>query len=214
MLKTCFIYGAGERCKKERIGFPNAGDVVIAADGGLGWLNELGILPDRIIGDFDSLGYVPSDENVELLPVEKDDTDTGIAVKRGLALGCKRFVIYGGTGGRADHTMANYQLLSHLSELGCHGFLVDDRMTALVMREEAVSVRGTEGGDLSVFSLSDDSCGVSISGAKYELTDGTLTNTFALGVSNSFTGRDAAIAVKKGTLLVMGAFLPENVRFD
>ena len=210
---TCYIFGAGERCGRERVSRPEKGDLIIAADGGLKWVEELGLTPDRIIGDFDSLGFIPEGSLTERLPVRKDDTDMGVSLKRGLALGYRSFVLYGGTGGRADHTMANYQLLSELSEHGAHGFLVDDNMTVFAAAACAFEIRGIPGGDLSVFSFSDASEGVSIENACYELFDGSITNRFPIGVSNSFTDSPAKIRVKKGTLLIMGAFLPRDVRF-
>ena len=64
---------------------PEPGDYVIAADGGLAHAVKFGISPDEILGDFDSLGYTPADARV--FPVEKDDTDAMLAVRRGLSLG-------------------------------------------------------------------------------------------------------------------------------
>ena len=104
-MNTCIIFGAAEF---DRLAEPIClGDFVIAADGGLRHTKKLSILPDEILGDFDSLGYVP-DTGV-VYPVEKDDTDTMLAVRRGLELGFRRFVIYGGLEGRRlDHTVANF----------------------------------------------------------------------------------------------------------
>ena len=92
-------------------------DFIIAADGGLNHTNALGLSPNGILGDFDSLGYTPAGGEVH--PVEKDDTDAMLAVRRGLALGCREFVLYGGMDGpRLDHTIANLQTLCFLAWRG------------------------------------------------------------------------------------------------
>ena len=72
-------------------------DYVLAADGGLVHLQKLGLAPDGIIGDFDSLGYVP--QNAQVFPVEKDDTDAMLAVRKGLQLGYREFILYGALDG-------------------------------------------------------------------------------------------------------------------
>ena len=102
---------------------PAAEDYIIAADGGLAHTNALGITPHCILGDFDSLGYVPESANV--FPVEKDDTDAMLAVRRGLELGYKEFYLYGSLDGkRLDHTVANFQTLQFLCDHGAHGYLI------------------------------------------------------------------------------------------
>ena len=94
-----------------------AGDYVIAADGGLLHTERLGITPDEILGDFDSLGRIPPGSRV--FPVEKDDTDAMLAVRRGLALGYREFYLYGSLDGpRLDHTVANFQTLQFLADRG------------------------------------------------------------------------------------------------
>ena len=90
-------------------------DYVIAADGGLRHTQALGIVPQEILGDFDSLGYTPAGARV--FPVEKDDTDAMLAARRGLALGFRELLYYGSLDGkRLDHTVANYQTLQYLAD--------------------------------------------------------------------------------------------------
>ena len=87
-----------------------ADDYILAADGGLRHLQKLQLAPHGIIGDFDSLGYVP--EGAQVFPVEKDDTDAMLAAKKGLELGYKEFIFYGSLDGpRLDHTVSNFQTL-------------------------------------------------------------------------------------------------------
>ena len=85
--RACWICGAGDFTP--RLLAPAAGDVVVAADGGLAYLDGAGIVPNQILGDFDSLGRQPKGANVTAYPPEKDDTDMLLAVKYGLAAGCR-----------------------------------------------------------------------------------------------------------------------------
>ena len=186
-------------------------DFIIAADGGLRHTRQLGLTPDAVLGDFDSLGYVP--EGAMVHPVEKDDTDTMLAVKLGLERGLRRFLIYGGMDGkRLDHTVANFQTLAYLAEHGAVGFLVGRDYLACVIKNG--QLRFPEGcrGNFSLFCLGSDAHGVSIRGLYYEVEDVTLTSSFPLGVSNHFTGAPAEISVGDGALLALweaAAGLPE-----
>ena len=86
-------------------------DLYLCADAGVRLAQALGIVPDRIMGDFDSLGNVPAGENVEAFSPEKDDTDILLAAKYALSAGCSRLIFYGALGGRLDHMVANLQML-------------------------------------------------------------------------------------------------------
>lgn len=177
-------------------------DLIIAADGGLTHLEMLGVKPHVIIGDFDSLGRVPTDATV--FPVEKDDTDSMLAIRHGLERGFRRFVIYGGLDGpRLDHTIANLQALQFLANRGAQGFLVGLHHTALVVKNGAVSFDTDAKGIVSVFCMGADAEGVSIRGLKYGMEDGTLSAGFPLGVSNHFIGEKSEISVNNGSLLII-----------
>lgn len=196
----CIVFCAAEF---DRLACPiEPEDYVIAADGGLQHTQALGIEPQEILGDFDSLGYIPQDARV--FPVEKDDTDAMLAARRGLALGFRELLYYGSLDGkRLDHTVANYQTLQYLADHGARGYLVGQDFLVTVVKEGTISFpEGTEG-LLSVFCLGADARGVSLRGLYYPLEEGTLTAGFPLGVSNHFTGAPAEISVEAGSLLVM-----------
>lgn len=196
----CIVFCAAEF---DRLACPiEPEDYVIAADGGLQHTQALGIEPQEILGDFDSLGYIPQDARV--FPVEKDDTDAMLAARRGLALGFREFLYYGSLDGkRLDHTVANYQTLQYLADHGARGYLVGQDFLVTVVKEGRIFFpEGTEG-LLSVFCLGADARGVSLRGLYYPLEGGTLTAGFPLGVSNHFTGAPAEISVEEGSLLVM-----------
>ena len=199
-MKSCVIFCAGgfdglaEPIEKE--------DYILAADGGLAYVEHLGLTPDLVLGDFDSLGYVP--EKAEKFPVEKDDTDAMLAVRRGLELGFRRFLLYGSLDGeRLDHTVANFQTLQFLADRGATGYLVGTRYIATVVKNAAVRFPESAQGVLSAFCMGADATGVTLTGLKYSVENSTLTAGFPLGVSNHFIGQKASVSVKNGSLLLL-----------
>lgn len=199
-MKKCIIFCAGEF---RELNFPvGSDDLVIAADGGLVHTESIGLLPDIILGDFDSLGYVP--EGAEVYPVEKDDTDAMLAIKKGLELGCDRFYIYGALDGKwVDHTMANFQALQYLAERGIRGWLIGRRQIATAIHNDKIVFPPFCCQELSVFCIGSDAKGVSIKGMQYEMEDGVLTSAFPLGARNHFIQKKATVEVKDGTLLLI-----------
>ena len=199
--RICYVVGAGENF---RLDFqPATGDLVIAADAGLRYLEEQGIRADLVIGDFDTLKYIPGHSNTIALNAEKDDTDTLAAVREGIMAGYTSFHIYCGTGGRIDHTMANLQVLAYLSANNMRGFLFDNGTVITAMTNGSLCFGKIPCGYVSVFSCSEKAEGVTLCGLKYELNNATLTNTFPIGVSNEFIGRESSISVSSGTLFIV-----------
>ena len=199
-MKNCIIFcAAGFTGLMQEIG---KGDLVIAADGGLAHTRELGITPDVILGDFDSLGFTPEGANV--FPVEKDDTDAMLAVRHGLREGCDAFFLYGSLDGpRLDHAIANFQTLQFLADHGAVGHLIGREFMLTVLRNGSLRFPAGCEGTVSVFCLGPDAHGVSLRGLHYPMENGTLTAGFPLGVSNHFTGKEAEISVKDGSLLIL-----------
>lgn len=177
-------------------------DYLLAADGGLAHVQALGLTPHMILGDFDSLGYIP--EGSAVFPVEKDDTDAMLAVRKGLELGYTEFLLYGSLDGpRLDHTVANFQTLQYLADHGATGYLIGKEYLATVVKDGRLCFDAAAEGVVSVFCLGADASGVTLRGLKYPLEEGTLTAGFPLGVSNRFTGMASEISVKQGSLLVL-----------
>jgi len=210
--QICYIFGAGEQtpCHIEL----SKEDLVIAADGGFDYLLNIGLRADYVLGDFDSvLSYdLPSDSM--RYPKEKDDTDMMLAIKLGLEKGYREFIIYGGLGGRLDHTLGNIQILTYLSRNNASGTLYGKDYALRVVTDGTISFgkdlpENILGNIISIFSLSDVSVNVTIQGLKYELEDVNLTNSVPLGISNEFTGKKAFINVKKGTVAALW-YLPSD----
>ena len=197
--KVCVVIGAREPGPME---IPKVAFVMVC-DGGYQHLK--GIRPDLIIGDFDSLGYVPqADCPVVQLPAEKDDTDIMAALRKGIELGFDRFILYGCMGGRPDHAYANYQVLGWLTEQGAEGVLIGDGWSITHIENRSITLYGMTGKTFSVFAPEGKAEGVSIVGAKYPLEGYTMSGAFPIGVSNEFTEEGSVtVGVRNGRLLVM-----------
>lgn len=196
----CYIIGAGDfhGFKQE----PDDSDYIIAADAGYLVCCENNIIPDLVLGDFDSLGEVPKHPNVMELPVEKDDTDTMFAIKLGLERGYHDFYIYGGLGGsRADHTIANLQSLLYIANRGGRGWIFGSHHVWTLIKNSAIRLEGE--GNVAVFCPDGIAEGVSLKGLKYELENAVVTSDYPLGVSNCMDASEAEISVTNGALLIM-----------
>lgn len=199
-MKNCMIFCAAGFNGLAQPLLPD--DLVIAADGGLRHIQTLGLKPDIILGDFDSLGHVPA--GAEVFPVEKDDTDAMLSIKKGLSLGCDTFYLYGALDGpRLDHTIANLQALIYLADRGKTGYLIGNDYIIRSLVGEKLEFPSHFTGILSVFCLGPEAGGVTIRGTKYEASNAILTAGFPLGVSNHFIGTPASVSVETGTLLLM-----------
>ncbi len=201
----CYIFGAGEFTPCE-INLTEQ-DLVIAADGGYDHLIGMGLRADIALGDFDSVtSYeIWEDTICEKLtyPPEKDDTDMMLAIKLGLSKGYETFAIYGGLGGRLDHTLANIQALSYVACERAQAILYHENYALTVIKNGSFALPKSTSGYVSVFSLSDTSENVTIKGLKYEIEGATLTNIFPLGVSNEAIGKKGVISVGRGTLAIL-----------
>lgn len=189
-------------------------DFIICTDGGYDIAVRSGITPDLFLGDFDSLDTeLAGDIPVKRFNPEKDYTDLELAIKTCAEKSFSAVEVWGGIGGRLDHTVANLQILSHYSRKFDSLTMFDGKNKCFVLYgPETIkidpdnmkfTVSGTKPAYLSLFSLSERCEGVTISGVKYPLADHVLTNTFPLGVSNEFKDKNAALSVKSGTLLVI-----------
>lgn len=206
-MSICYIVGAGE-CKK--LNFTKKdGDIVIAADGGYKYLQRAGIKPDIVIGDFDSLGKAPEGEKIIRLKPEKDVTDTYAAVSEGIKCGYSRFNIYGASGGRIEHTLANIQLIASLAEKNMQASIFDGSTVITAITAKTLRFDSAYNGYISIFAHSDKCTGVCLRGLKYPLENAELSNLFPLGVSNEFLGVESEIVIGNGTAIIVYS-LPES----
>lgn len=179
----------------------------ICADCGYRHALKLGIIPDLIVGDFDSYGEeLPKGvEELRSIP-EKDDTDTLMAIRKAIELGYTNIDLYGALGGkRIEHSFANIQTMIYASQQGCHLEIKGESHLLVQEADEGeVSYSGKgRGVYLSVFALT-ESVGIEyLRGVKYPLEDYRMVQSFPIGVSNEITDSEAVLRIKDGLALVI-----------
>ncbi len=200
-MKACRIVGAGDFCKSSlKI---NDNSFLIAADRGYKSLVDCGILPDLLVGDLDSLGFVPDFPNILRYPAEKDKTDMQLAVAYALKKDFDLLLLYGALGGRLDHSLSNLQLLNYVSKQGKKCFIIAEDFVVTAITDGELIFSEKAQGIISVFALGEKAEHVTLKGLKYPLNDALLTADNPLGVSNEFSGQRASVSVKNGTLTVL-----------
>jgi thiamine pyrophosphokinase len=184
------------------------GDLLIAADGGARHCLELGLTPDILIGDFDSLSQneyttlQASGMQVIRHPAKKDFTDLELAVRHAVSLGLTEILVIGALGARWDQTIANILLpVNHdLSRIRMR--LIDGAQEVTLMRgEDQLTLFGQAGDILSLVPLGGDAQGVTTQGLEYPLDDETLYFGATRGISNVLLNRTATVQLKAGYLL-------------
>ncbi len=189
-------------------------DVVIVADRGVMAAKELDIIPDYIVGDFDSgdttvVEYFKSQFEVYGKPMvrtfnpEKDETDTELAISLALTLNPKEIVLLGATGTRLDHTMANIELLYRITESGVRARIIDEYNVISIHDKEITLKRDKAFGEyFSLIPFTDSVKGLNIRGAKYEVENYILSSGSSLGVSNEFLKNTVKISFDSGILIL------------
>ena len=203
-LHTCYSVGAGDFTPRGLT--PAAEDLLIAADGGYRALRQYGFTPQLLLGDFESMPESEAAPGTCVLcfPVQKDDTDTGLALREGWRRGYRSFALYGCGGGRVDHLLANLQTMGFYARQGASIRLADPEYDAFALHNGQLTLPDRPAGTLvSVFCHGSRADGVTLKGLKYPLENGSLTCDFPLGVSNHYTGVQATVSVKDGTLLIL-----------
>ena len=180
-------------------------DIIICTDGGYDLASEQKIRPNFLLGDLDSItSPIPEDIPVIRFNPEKDYTDLQLAIEMALEIGASDIEIWGGIGGRLDHTIANIQLLSNFSEKCQRLILRDGANEAMILSAGTVhKIEARDGWYFSLFSLSDTCQDLKIEGAKYNVDNFTLTRNYPIAVSNEFASDMVSITVTGGTLLLV-----------
>ena len=189
-----------------------AADFVIAADSGYLTAKRLGVKPDLLLGDLDSLdrsqlspGELDEMQKIIVSPI-KDDTDTQLAADTAIARGADEIMIVGGLGGRLDHTLSSVFLLEYLAEKGIACAMTDGQSDVRILRGgQTLTVKKSGRKYLSLISLTDECRGVTISGVYYPLEKAELTRRYSWAVSNEITAQAAEITLSEGVMLVIEA---------
>ena len=200
-----WIYTGGTVYTEHVTERPEEGDLVIAADAGFRTAEALGVRVDVLLGDFDSLGEPSVPEGCELVrvPVEKDSTDTQLAVDLALHRGARELVIIGGLEGRLDHTMSTVAILEMLSQKRVHAHLTNGRNRVRFLRDGGVIIARDRYRYLSLIAADPIVKGVTLEGCKYPLKKARLSRTNQYAVSNEIEGNCALVEIKRGGVWII-----------
>lgn len=200
-MKSCWIYcGATTEHFNMR---PPDNTFIIAADSGYRILKRLQILPDILLGDFDSLSEaIPDNCEIITAPTEKDDTDTMLAVKTALSRGYTDITIAASIGGRLDHTFANIQTLAYIAQNGGKGQLLGENDIVYFCNKGDYVFPKIDNMYFSLFAYTENTT-ISLSGTKYTLKNYCLSNNFPLGVSNEMLDTNTNLTVISGEAIVI-----------
>ena len=208
MMKT-IIFGNGEITSYRWIlPWLEGHELAICCDGGLRHMKKLGLRPHVMLGDFDSVdpddleNYIKQGIACERHPVQKDETDMELCVRYALTHGTTEILIFGGTGSRFDHTLANVLLLKQALQLNIPAWLLDQRHR-ICMMDRQLTIKGEPGDVLSLLPVGGDATGVTTEGLQYPLRQETLYLHATRGISNVFERESASIAMTSGLLLVV-----------
>ena len=178
-------------------------DTLVCADGGADYALKLGLQPDRIFGDLDSIDYNVKDKYEKLgiefvlFPVEKDKTDTHLVIDYLIEEGFEEIIIGGALGGRPDHLMANQILLNYAFENGVKARLISPTLEIRVIEGEHL-IEGHRGDTFSLIPVNSQSKGVTLEGFKYSLNNHLVKRESTLGISNIIVEDRARVEVKEG----------------
>lgn len=207
------VLSAGQIADYDRVRpYIKNADLVICADGGIRHALAMGLEPALILGDFDSAGAELIDlarargVAVERVPVEKDETDTHLALLEAVSRGAGEIVLLGGTGDRLDHTFSNLLLMPGIPASVAMTVVDAKNVIRLLRPGGRMTVRAAAGGYLSLLPLSPEAKGVVAEGVKWPLDGATLRWGQSLGVSNQIVDDEAFVAVREGFLLVVQAW--------
>ena len=184
------------------------GDFLVAVDGGLRHLQRLGLKPDLLIGDLDSVDaselaeIVDAGIEVHRFPPAKDQTDLELALEYVLENGYAQIVIAYPFGDRVDHTLGNLSLLSRLDLAGISISLEDGQVEARLLSQSA-SLPTQPGELVSLIAWGAPVEGITTNGLEYPLSNETLVPWQNRGISNVATADEIEIKIKSGNLLVI-----------
>lgn len=187
------------------------GQNIIVCDRGLEALYKLKIIPNHVVGDFDSVSpeilefYKKQSQIIfHTYHPEKDNTDTDIALKLAIRLKSSKITIMGALGKRMDHAIANIHILKDALEanISCQIIDVHNRIY-LINKEITLEKDKIYGKYVSLIPLTSEVEGITLTGFKYPLENYTLPIGTSLGISNEIIEDRAHVEMKKGILIVI-----------
>ena len=207
-MKVIIISGGKPPSKKLMIQ-ENIGDTyIIAADSGANCLFDYNIMPDLLLGDFDSIDknvldyFKKSNCIIDIYPTEKDFTDTEIAVKKALSMKPDEIILLGCTGSRVDHLLGNIGMLNNCMQKGVNACIKDENNNIRLIGA-STSLNGAVGDIFSLQAYGDEIVGLTIEGAKYPLVKYNLKIGESITISNEFAQSNVKLKFESGTLMII-----------
>lgn len=208
-MKRVLIFADGE---SSHLGFYNdqleEGDYIICADGGTNIACLAGIIPDIVMGDFDSINKevvedlkLSKTEFIEFSP-EKDESDLELALLKAIEMKPEEVIIFGALGKRLDHLMANLMLLTIPLEAGIKCSILEKNYEVYLI-DDCIKINKGKGGFISLFPLTAVVEGIETQGLKYPLKNEDLYLGPSRGLSNELIEKEAIIKIKTGKLLII-----------
>ena len=187
----------------------NKFETIIAADKGLEALNKINVMPNYIIGDFDSVNKTTlnqyENKNIEItyLKPEKDFTDTHMAIKLAIEKRAKHITIIGATGTRMDHTLANIHILNEALQNNVPTEIINENNRIMLINRKAKLIKNTNYKYVSIIPLTTKITGVTLKGFKYNIENATINLGESIGVSNEQIEQEALIEIKEGIAILI-----------
>lgn len=184
-------------------------DYIVCADGGANHSYNMGIIPDYIIGDLDSIYseiiefYKLKDVKFEKFPSKKDETDTEICVYLASKLNAKEIDFIGALGGRLDHMIANINLLYYVRNKGIYTKIISEYEDIHIAINEEITINGNIGDTISVIPLNGDAKGVTLENLEYPLNNYDMKFYLPLGISNVMLDEKCSVKVEQGSLIII-----------
>lgn len=207
--KACIITG-GDISEQFLAGYleKHPEELRIVVDGALEITHRLGLKPDYIVGDFDTVNQELLkfyDEDIILRhPPEKDQTDTELAIETALNAGCNSLVFFGATGSRLDHSLGNIFLLESLLSRGIEAEILNENNKLYLKKCGFTLKRKKARGDfVSLLPLTETVEEVTLRGFKYPVEQLTFYRERTLGISNEITEEEATVEFSKGIFIVV-----------
>jgi len=207
-VRAALIVGGGEVDRRDLAVELGSHQVLIGVDGGALVLEDCGVSPDWVVGDFDSLDAVDlarlerGGARVLRFPCAKDQTDLEIALETAAKAGVRPVTIFGATGTRLDHTLTNLGLLRRAADLGLTARMRAPGQEIILLKPGLTTLAGLPGQVISFVPLTMEAAGIATDGLRYPLRGESLFVGASRGVHNEFLGRQASVSFSSGELLV------------
>ena len=184
-------------------------DYIIGADGGCNQLYNMGILPNYVIGDLDSINkdlikyYESKNIIFKKFPTHKDQTDAEICIHLAKTLNATEIHFIGALGGRIDHALSNIGLMYYVLEMGIEPKILTSEEEVVIIHNDTKVIKGKKGDTISILALKQDAIGVTLEKLEYPLNKARVSYLSPLGISNVMLEDECNITVEDGYLLVI-----------